>query len=169
MASHAKVVAIYDNPFWRNAGLSGDGVSQRGPLLEIHDASPATGTRGALFGFSGVPASVRQSGEHDIARLAVEQLVTMYGPDAAEPVGILAQDWAREEFTATIDDNNAQLLQHPEYGTPPSLAHLWGGKLRLASTEMAPVSGGYLEGALEAAEMVAADCLATITGSPISS
>ena len=166
MASHAKVVAIYENPFWRNAGFSGDGVSQRGPLMEIHDASPAAGTTGALFGFTGVPASVRQTGEHDIARLAVEQLVAMYGSDAANPVGILVQDWAREEFTATFDDENAPPQQHPEYGTPPSLAHLWNGKLRLASTEMAPIYGGYLEGALEAAEMVAADLLTTVAGPP---
>ena len=31
-------------PFWREDGLSGDAVSQRGPLAEIHDASdPAEG------------------------------------------------------------------------------------------------------------------------------
>lgn len=167
MASHAKVVAIYDSPFWRNAGLSGDGVSQRGPLAEIHDASPATGARGALFGFSGVPAYVRKSGEHDFARLAVEQLTAMYGSDAAVPVGILIQDWAREEFTATTDDENAQLPQHPEYGTQPPLACLWDGKIQLASSEMAPIFGGYLEGALEAAEMVAAKTLTTVAGSPI--
>ena len=156
MASHAKVVAVYDSPFWRNAGLSGDGVSQRGPLMEIHDASPATGTTGALFGFSGVPAPIRQSGKHDFARQTVEQLVLMYGSSAAEPVDILVQDWAREEFTTTTVDENEQLQQHPIYDTPPSLTNLWDGKLRLASTEMAPIFGGYLEGALEAAEIVAA-------------
>ncbi len=156
MATHAKIIATYDSPFWREAGLSGDGISQRGPLVEIHDASPATSSNGALFGFVGIPAPVRQSGNYDIAQLAVEQLVAMYGPNAAQPVDVLVQDWAREEFTATAADENEQLLQHPTYGTPPSLAHLWECKLQLASTEMAPNFGGYLEGALEAAEMVAA-------------
>jgi monoamine oxidase len=156
MATHAKVIAIYDSPFWREAGLSGDGISQRGPLVEIHDASPATSTNGALFGFVGIPAPIRQSDNDHIAQLAVEQLVAMYGSHAAQPVDVLVQDWAREEFTATAADEGEQLLQHPTYGTPPLLAHLWDGKLRLASTEMAPGFGGYLEGALEAAEMVAA-------------
>jgi monoamine oxidase len=41
MAGQAKVVAVYDRPFWRAAGLSGDAISRRGPLMEIHDASPA--------------------------------------------------------------------------------------------------------------------------------
>jgi monoamine oxidase len=156
MAAHAKIIATYDSPFWREAGLSGDGISQRGPLVEIHDASPAISTNGALFGFVGIPAPMRQSGNDDIAQLAVEQLVTMYGSNAAQPVDVLVQDWAREEFTATAADESEQLLQHPTYGTPPSLDHLWDGKLQLASTEMAPGFGGYLEGALEAAEMVAA-------------
>ena len=119
MASHAKVVAIYDKPFWRATGLSGDGISHRGPLTEIHDASPTSSTKGALFGFVGVPAPMRLYGEFDIARLAVEQLATMFGPDAARPIDILVQDWAREEFTATSDDENEPSQQHPAYGTPP--------------------------------------------------
>ncbi len=50
MAGHAKLVAIYDIPFWREKGLSGDALSQRGPLAEIHDASPSLGGPYALFG-----------------------------------------------------------------------------------------------------------------------
>jgi len=156
MAAHAKVIALYDKPFWREAGLSGDGISQRGPLTEIHDATPSTGATGALFGFVGVTASVRRSDQREIARLAVEQLVAMFGPRAAQPFDVLVQDWAREEFTATADDEAETLQQHPAYGTPPVLANLWDGKLLLASTEMAPTFGGYLEGALQAAEHAAA-------------
>lgn len=157
MASHAKVVAIYEQPFWREAGLSGDGISHRGPLMEIHDASPASGTRGALFGFVGVPAPIRRSGAFDIASLAVEQLSIMFGPNAAQPIDVLVQDWAREEFSAVSDDENGQSQQHPAYGTPPPLRRLWDGKLWLASTEMASEFGGFLEGALESAEMVATE------------
>jgi monoamine oxidase len=163
MATHAKVIATYEKPFWREAGLSGDGISQRGPLVEIHDASPATGTTGALFGFVGVPAAARRSPEFDIAKLAVEQLGLMYGAKGAQPMDVLVQDWAREEYTATADDENEQLLQHPPYGTPASLANLWDGKLLLTSSEMAPVFGGYLEGALEAAETTATRIIRTLT------
>jgi monoamine oxidase len=59
MAGHAKAIAIYDAPFWRASGLSGDVISHRGPMAELHDASPADDGFGALFGFVGVPASVR--------------------------------------------------------------------------------------------------------------
>jgi monoamine oxidase len=155
MAGHAKVIAIYERPFWREAGLSGDGISHRGPLVEIHDASPQSASQGALFGFVGVPAAVRQADGFDIAGRAVEQLVAMYGPDAANPVDVLVRDWARETLTATDEDSSAQLQGHPQYGTSPILSNTWHGRLLLGSSEMAAGFGGYLEGALEAAQMVA--------------
>ena len=55
MAPHAKVFALYDKPFWREAGLSGTAQSMAGPLVEIHDATTASG-QAALFGFFGLPA-----------------------------------------------------------------------------------------------------------------
>jgi len=155
MAGHAKVIAIYERPFWREAGLCGDGISHRGPLVEIHDASPRSGSQGALFGFVGVPAPVRQADSFDMAARVVDQLVAMYGPEAANPIDVLVLDWAGETFTATDEDSSAQLQGHPQYGTPPILCNLWHGRLLLGSSEMASGFGGYLEGALEAAQMVA--------------
>lgn len=61
MAPHAKYVAIYDKPFWRELGLSGEARSARGPMGEIHDASMPGGCA-ALFGFLGVRAAVRPCG-----------------------------------------------------------------------------------------------------------
>lgn len=59
MAGQAKALAVYDTPFWRDNGLSGDASSRRGPMVEIHDASPATGGPYGLFGFIGVPPEAR--------------------------------------------------------------------------------------------------------------
>src|SRR5690606_17209989 len=44
MASQAKVVAVYERPFWRESGLSGYVLSAVGPLEEIYDASPDKGS-----------------------------------------------------------------------------------------------------------------------------
>lgn len=147
MGGQAKVVAVYDRPFWRDAGWSGDGVSQRGPLAEIHDASPREGGPYALFGFVGRP-------EREPERLledARQQLVRMFGPDAADPVEVRLLDWAEEDDTSSPADR-APLRAHPSYGLPPSLRDLWDGRLILASTEASSSFGGYLEGALAAAE-----------------
>ena len=39
MAPHAKYIAVFDRPFWRDQGLSGEARSAVGPMVEIHDAS----------------------------------------------------------------------------------------------------------------------------------
>ncbi len=154
MAGQAKIVAIYDEPYWRNAGLSGDGMSQRGPMVEIHDASPAAGGPFALFGFLGIPADVRLAKKDQLLDLARTQLGEMFGPDAARPKDIVLKDWAdAPEISTSLD--RAPAGGHPRYGLPGELKELWDARLHFASTESAPEFGGFLEGALEAAEITA--------------
>ena len=150
MAGQAKAVAIYDSPFWRNEGLSGDAMSRRGPMVEIHDASPENGGPYALFGFIGVPAAQRR--DEAALRLAIKkQLGHLFGPLAVEPRQLFVKDWARDPFTAVMSDQTP-LRAHPAYGLPLEMDRLWKGCMRCAGTEVASEFGGYLEGALEAAE-----------------
>ena len=74
----------------------------------------------------------------------------MYGAAAATPLDVVYQDWAGEKFTATEADQI--ISQHPPYGLPPGMAALAPKGLLFASTEMAPQFGGFIEGALEAAQ-----------------
>ncbi|NRB02571.1 MAG: FAD-dependent oxidoreductase [Rhodobacteraceae bacterium] len=142
MAGHAKLVAVYETPFWRDAGLNGDAMSHRGPLSEIHDASPADGSNGALFGFA-VPGGARQS---DFVAVARQQLERLFGDQAADPLEVLVKDWSIDAATATSADL-APVRSHPSYrALPPTQRILFAG------TETAPLEGGFLEGALEAAE-----------------
>ncbi|MEM6606769.1 MAG: FAD-dependent oxidoreductase [Pseudomonadota bacterium] len=157
MAGQAKVVAVYQSPFWRDSGLSGDAMSRRGPIVEIHDASPTTGGPYALFGFVGIAPQARLNKEA-LREAAVDQLVRLFGEDAAEPTALFVKDWATDPLTATPLDA-AMAQAHPAYGLPSSLRGLQHGRLIFAGTEVAPHYGGYLEGALEAAEAALA-CLA---------
>jgi len=154
MGGQAKFVATYDSPFWRDAGLSGDAMSRRGPLAEIHDASPDTSGLGALFGFVGVPAQVRAGQSEAIKSAALEQLARLFGPQAAAPRTITLMDWAVEPDTSGPLDKTP-LSAHPDYGLPKVLDGAWGGRLHLGSTEVARTIGGYLEGALERADELA--------------
>lgn len=129
MAGHARFVAVYEAPFWRENGLSGDAMSHAGPLVEIHDASPRASRPGALFGFYGVPA-------------------------ARDPRHTHLQDWAFEPATATPDDR-VPPAGHPEYGPLPEFESVWGGHLLLGGSETARTFGGYMEGALERASELA--------------
>ena len=150
MAGQAKAVAVYDRPFWRDAGLSGDAMSRHGPMAEIHDASPADGGQAALFGFVGVAPAARRD-EAALRQAVIMQLARLFGGQAAHPRAVMVKDWAADALTATLRDQ-APLSAHPRYGLPHVLRGLWDGRLILAGTETAPQYGGYLEGALEAAE-----------------
>lgn len=151
MAGHAKIIAVYDQPHWRTAGMSGDAMSQQGPMVEIHDASPISGGPFALFGFVGFPPEVRAQHPEQILALARQQLVDLFGPQMAKPVSIHMQDWAQNPLIATQRDRIA-LRAHPDYGLPKQLSDIWEGNVVFASTEMGRDFGGFLEGALEAAE-----------------
>ncbi|MFE8070797.1 FAD-dependent oxidoreductase [Marinobacteraceae bacterium S3BR75-40.1] len=154
MGGHAKFLAIYDEPFWRREGLSGDAMSRSGPLMEIHDASPRSGSPGALFGFYGVPAPVRGEHREAVIDATLEQLERLFGPEARSPRFQAMQDWAFEPESATVADHNPPAY-HPAYGLPPDLEGLWDGRLLFGASEMAEQYGGYMEGALERAECLA--------------
>jgi monoamine oxidase len=154
MAGHAKIIAVYDRPHWRDAGFSGDAMSHAGPMVEIHDASPVSGGPYALFGFVGQPAAVRAAHPEQILELAKQQLVALFGTEMGDPLQIKMQDWAKSPQVATARDRVAP-GNHPAYGLPESLSNLWSGRVMLGSTETARTFGGFLEGALEAAEAVA--------------
>lgn len=155
MAGQAKFLAVYQQPFWREAGLSGDAMSRHGPMVEVHDASDPASGLGALFGFIGVPAHVRADNSEALHDACLAQLGRLFGEPALQPLESLVQDWALEPETATKDDWLGP-QSHPAYGLPDALHQLWDGRLMFGSTEIASQFGGYLEGALEAAESVAA-------------
>lgn len=154
MAGQAKILAVYDRPHWRDAHLSGDAMSRRGPLVEVHDASPRAGGPFAVFGFVGVAPAVRRLHRDQVIELAREQLGRLFGASMLQPTALVLEDWSQSDLTASELDL-APGVGHPKYGFPAALDGLWDTQLLFAGTEMAQTSGGFLEGALEAAEQVA--------------
>ncbi|OIN65755.1 hypothetical protein BLD48_14345 [Exiguobacterium sp. KRL4] len=150
MAGQAKVVVVYETPFWRKADRSGFAISWSGILQEIHDASPLTGP-GALSGFFRLTATERAAfGEAELKRQVIEQLVTLFGEEARHPIAVLYQDWAAEPETATVADA-VPLTDFPAY-RPIQLEEPWRDGVTLLGTESDPAFGGHLEGALQSVE-----------------
>lgn len=150
MAPHAKFFALYDSPFWRDAGLSGTAQSMVGPLVEMHDATTASG-QAALFGFVGVPAEQRATlGRDAIIAASVRQLTQLFGPQAGAPRATLLKDWATDPLTATEDDRHAG--DHPIPANHPWVGGAWRDRISLAGSETSRSEPGYLAGAIEAAE-----------------
>ena len=113
--------------------------------------SPERGGPYALFGFVGVPAAVRVRHPEALLEQSRQQLGRLFGEAALDPIDMTLQDWATQSETSTALDATP-LGHHPDYGLPPELTQLCDGRLILASSEVGSEFGGYLEGALAAAE-----------------
>ena len=160
MAPSAKFIAIYDQPFWHAAGLSGTAQSLVGPLAEIHDASTASG-QSALFGFLGISADQRANhGNEPLTRACLAQLARIYGPMALAPRATPYKDWAADSLTATALDRVS--AGHVVPRTAPWVLGSWADRLTLGGSETSPSEPGYLAGAIAAAERAVAATLINI-------
>ena len=150
MAPHAKYVAVYDTPFWQKRGLSGAARSSQGPMVEIHDASVQGGS-GAIFGFIGAPAPVRQSiSETQLKAYCRAQLVRLFGAEAENPKREYLKDWAQEPFTATAADISSD-GQHASAPVSKATSGIWENCLTGIGSEWSMQFPGYLAGAIDAA------------------
>ncbi|WP_338662446.1 FAD-dependent oxidoreductase [Pararoseomonas sp. SCSIO 73927] len=160
MAPHAKFLALYDRPFWRDAGLSGTVQSTAGPLAEIHDATTASGAA-ALFGFLGLAADRRDVlGVTALTRACLDQLARLFGPEAGRPSGTLLKDWAADGWTATGDDRRP--AGHPLPTARSWITGQWRDCLALAGSEVSEIAPGYLAGAVDAAERAVSEVMARL-------
>ena len=160
MAGHAKFLAVYNTPFWRDQKLSGAAMSRLGPLAEIHDVSPVSGAPFALFGFVGLNAKTRKAiGAEQLFQAALAQLGQLFGPSALSPLSIELKDWSEDMHTATQADH-VPLREHPAYGLSMKPGEAWQDQLHFISSETATENGGLIEGAVqrgvEFAEYIAA-------------
>ncbi|WP_293056003.1 flavin monoamine oxidase family protein [Mycobacterium sp.] len=155
MGSVIKCMAVYDEPFWRRDGLSGQALSLPGPVGEVFDNSPPGGSPGVLLGFlAGRHARQFSAASADERRDAVVGAFTrLFGPRAARPLRYLDQDWSAEEFTRGC--YAAVLPPGTWTGFGPAL-RAPVGRIHWAGTETAAIWNGYIEGAIRSGEDAAA-------------
>lgn len=154
MSTHAKAVALYNRPFWRDAGLSGRIASRLGPLIEVHDHSGINGTPAALFGFVGWPPERRASDPEGLRKAILGQLSACLGDEAAHPLELVIQDWATKPEIVTKQDLS-QPSDHPDMGPAVLRQPYLDGRVLFAVSEVSNTSPGLLEGALAIGEQVA--------------
>jgi len=162
MAPHAKVVMHYEEPFWREQGLSGRIASQLGPLSEMHDHCGPDGQPAALFGFAGIPASQRK--DLDSFKAAVEQqLLRCFGSGAPRPTHISIKDWATNPFTCAASDLTGPMA-HPSVIHDVARSAFWDKRLWIAASETSRISPGLIEGAFARADAVAQEIVQAASG-----
>ena len=154
MGSVIKCIVIYDTPFWRSAGWSGEYIGDGAPLRMCFDGSPPDLSCGVLVGFILADAVARWSAAEPAARgrAVCEQLGHLFGDAARAPLQYLDQDWSNEQWTRGCYVGLFAPGQMHQLG--PELRRP-AGPIHWAGTETASRWNGYLDGAIEAGERAA--------------
>ena len=163
MGSVIKSMAVYDEPFWRADGLTGQVTSDVGPVQLTFDNSPPDGTPGVLLSFvEGIrPGAVRANHPTSARRRRWTASPSTSGT-APRPRPSTSLDWSAERWSGGC------------YGAhlPPGVLTQFGpalrapcGRIHWAGTETASVWAGYMDGAIRSGEQVA-HTLTTPSGAP---
>ena len=153
-----KCAAVYPEPFWREQGLSGQAVSDRGPVTTTFDNSPPDGTPGVLIGFIPSAEAIRHArrSEADRRRVVLECFERLFGEQAAQPGIYLETAWAEEEWSRggpICSFAPGALARYGEALRQPA------GRVHWAGTETATVWTGYMDGAVRSGERAAEEVL----------
>ncbi len=156
MGTVIKVHCLYDTPFWRDEGLSGQVVSDSGIIRITFDNSPESGTPGVLLAFiEGDEGRMWGRRSREERRAAVLECLSRYfGEQAAHPFEYLEQNWAEEEYTRGCYAGVMPPGAWMEYGEALRAPI---GRLHWAGTETATVWNGYMDGAIQSGERAAAE------------
>jgi len=154
-----KTLVVYDEPFWRADGYSGQ-TAEPGSAAEVTlDAGPSSGKPGVIAAFAFGPVAQRfaslDAGAHRKAIL--DALAARLGPQAASPSEVIETSWWTEEWSRGCS------MAHFAPGTLMRYGHLLRepfGRVHWAGTETATVSHGAIDGAVRSGERAAAEILA---------
>ncbi len=158
-----KVTAIYSEPFWRDDGLSGEALSEDGPVTMTFDNSPPEGTPGALLGFVGGrdARAFATLGKSERRRAVLGCMEALFGPRARSAESYLEQDWTAEPWSRGGPVSNFATGGWTAAG-PALRAPV--GPIHWAGTETATRWMGYIDGAVSSGERAAAEVLEALRG-----
>jgi monoamine oxidase len=153
-----KCNVVYETPFWRDDGLTGQATGDRGPVKVTFDNSPPSGSPGVLLGFLEGAHARRLNRMQPAERreAVIDSLVEYFGPQAKSPVDYVELDWSEEEWTRGCYGAHFPTGVWTQYG-PALRASI--GHIHWAGAETATVWSGYMDGAVQSGERAAAEIL----------
>jgi monoamine oxidase len=153
-----KVAAVYDRPFWREAGLTGTALSLNGPVNATFDDSPPDGKPGVVFGFVGGDEARRfmRLPRADRRRAVIANFKAYFGPKAANLSDYFETNWTKAEWTrgcpVAVPGPGVLVAYGPALRRPFRQIH-WAG------TETSTFWNGYMDGAVRSGERAAREIL----------
>jgi len=153
-----KIALVYDEPFWRADGLSGQSFAPGSPANLTIDSCTDTGRPGVLTVITEGPEARRigQLTEPERRRAVLDAVAERFGDKALSPVDYVEQNWTVERYSG------GGMIAH----SPPGVLTEFGpalrepcGRLHWAGTESSAVMYGFIDGAVRSGERAAAEVM----------
>jgi monoamine oxidase len=154
----SKTLVVYDEPFWRADGFSGQTSQPKSASEVTLDATPASGSPGVIasFTFGSVATRFDALDPAERRKLVVDALTARLGKRAASPVEFIETPWWQEQWTRGCS------MAH----LPPGILTRFGpllreplGRVHWAGTETSTTSHGAIDGAVRSGERAATEIL----------
>jgi monoamine oxidase len=153
-----KTLIVYDEPFWRADGFSGQTSEPHSAAEVTLDATPAAGSPGVIGSFTFGPVADHMDAldPAERRRLVLAALSSRLGPRAASPSEFIETPWFAEEWTRGCS------FAHIRPGFLSRYGHLLRepfARVHWAGTETATMSHGAMDGAVRSGERAATEIL----------
>jgi monoamine oxidase len=156
-----KTIVSYDEPFWRNDGLTGETVAPESFVPISIDQSPLGASPGVLTSFSVAPKVLALAGlpAKERREAWLKELAKRLGPKALSPSAYLETDWSTEPWSL------GGMIAHLPTGAVTSYGSAIRqpvGNVYWAGSERATELHGLMEGAVRSGERTAEEILDTL-------
>ena len=150
-----KAYLLFDRPFWRERGLSGQSSADEGAVRVTFDTTTDGAAGGHLMGFfAGSEADSLSKRTTTIRERAfLESVRQSFGSDVPKPVAYIERDWAAEPYSGGC--HGAHFAPGIWTAVGPGLAEP-EGVLHWAGAEYTTKFNGYMEGAVRSGLSAAA-------------
>jgi hypothetical protein len=147
-----KTLLVYDEPFWRTAGLSGQSAGPQSASEVTLDASSAAGKLGVIASFTFGPIAERVDALDacERRRQVIAAMVERFGPRASSPSAFIETPWWKEPWTRGCSMAHWSPGILTKYG---SLLRRPFGRVHWAGTETATISYGAIDAAVAPASV----------------
>ncbi|MGB6209128.1 flavin monoamine oxidase family protein [Mycobacterium sp.] len=157
-----KISIVYDEPFWRADGLSGQSAAPGSPATLTIDACTDTGNPGIICVITEGPAARRltQLDEAERRAVVIGELVDRFGSKAKALREYHEQNWTTERYSG------GGMISHAPTGVLTEFGYTLRepcGRIHWAGTESSAIMCGWVDGAIRSGERAAAEVLARET------
>lgn len=151
-----KIALIYDEPFWRADGLSGQSFGP-GTLANLTiDSCTDTGTPGILTAITEGPEARQlcKLSDADRRQAVLSAVAERFGDRALNPVDYIEQNWTAERYSG------GGMISHAPPGVLTEFGHALRvpcGRIHWAGTDSSALMYGFIDGAVRSGERAAAE------------